>query len=192
MRVIQCACSFIIVQRPRGTRLFHQIAIVVLTTGALSYFSMASDLGSTPIPVEFRGDGTRQIWVSNHIVQCTLPWLNDLLLVREIYPVVYHIPVIAIGVAPRYGAFALRHLHNPLYGHRPRHYWPRRGSRSEHVQVGLLHFRCCSTLLYLVRSASNTWLRYRPTDLRQSLGMCSSGTARIPPSPQEASCAAAI
>ncbi|KAI9060367.1 heat shock protein 30 [Trametes sanguinea] len=53
--------------RPRGTRLFHQIAIVVLTTGALSYFSMASDLGATPIPVEFRGYGTRQIWYVRYI-----------------------------------------------------------------------------------------------------------------------------
>ncbi|KAI0831366.1 heat shock protein 30 [Trametes gibbosa] len=53
--------------RPRGARLFHQIAIVVLTTASLSYFSMASDLGATPIPVEFRGDGTRQIWFVRYI-----------------------------------------------------------------------------------------------------------------------------
>ncbi|KAH9900995.1 heat shock protein 30 [Cubamyces lactineus] len=53
--------------RPRGTRLFHQIAIVVLTTGSLAYFSMASDLGATPVRVEFRGDGTRQIWFVRYI-----------------------------------------------------------------------------------------------------------------------------
>ncbi|KAI0670320.1 heat shock protein 30 [Trametes maxima] len=53
--------------RPRGTRLFHQIAVVVLTTGSLAYFSMASDLGATPIPVEFRGDGTRQIFYVRYI-----------------------------------------------------------------------------------------------------------------------------
>ncbi|KAI0655803.1 hypothetical protein C8Q70DRAFT_1018121 [Cubamyces menziesii] len=53
--------------RPRGARLFHQIAIVVITTGALSYFSMASDLGATPVPVEFRGTGTRQIWYVRYI-----------------------------------------------------------------------------------------------------------------------------
>ncbi|KAI0691576.1 heat shock protein 30 [Earliella scabrosa] len=52
---------------PRGTRLFHQIAIVVITTGAISYFSMASDLGATPVPVEFRGNGTRQIWFVRYI-----------------------------------------------------------------------------------------------------------------------------
>ncbi|KAI0742225.1 heat shock protein 30 [Daedaleopsis nitida] len=52
---------------PRGTRLFHHIAIVVITTGAIAYFSMASDLGATPIPVEFRGNGTRQIWYVRYI-----------------------------------------------------------------------------------------------------------------------------
>lgn len=58
------------VARARGTRLFHQIAIVVLITASLSYFSMASDLGATPIPVEFRGNGgnpTRQIWYVRYI-----------------------------------------------------------------------------------------------------------------------------
>lgn len=53
--------------RPRGTRLFHEIAIIVLTTASISYFSMASDLGATPIQVEFRGEGTRQIWYVRYI-----------------------------------------------------------------------------------------------------------------------------
>ncbi|PSR76715.1 hypothetical protein PHLCEN_2v8312 [Hermanssonia centrifuga] len=54
--------------RPRGTRLFHQIAIIVLATSSLAYFSMASDLGSTPIRTEFRADGeTRQIWYVRYI-----------------------------------------------------------------------------------------------------------------------------
>jgi bacteriorhodopsin len=53
-------------QRPRGTRLFHHLAIVILTTTSLAYFSMASDLGATAISTEFRGNGaTRQIWVSS-------------------------------------------------------------------------------------------------------------------------------
>ncbi|KAI0692124.1 heat shock protein 30 [Cerioporus squamosus] len=61
---------------PRGTRLFHQIAIVVILTGAISYFSMASDLGATPVPVEFRGNGTRQIWFVRYIQWfITLPLL---------------------------------------------------------------------------------------------------------------------
>ncbi|GJE99660.1 family A G protein-coupled receptor-like protein [Phanerochaete sordida] len=33
--------------RPRGLRLFHQIAIVVLTTASLAYFSMALDLSTS-------------------------------------------------------------------------------------------------------------------------------------------------
>jgi len=57
-------------RRPRGTRLFHQIAVAVLATSSIAYFSMASDLGATPINVEFRGDGgdpTRQIWYVRYI-----------------------------------------------------------------------------------------------------------------------------
>jgi len=58
--------------RPRGTRLFHQIATIVLATFTIGYFSMASDLGATPILVEFRGHGdsaypTRQIWYVRYI-----------------------------------------------------------------------------------------------------------------------------
>ncbi|KAI0682304.1 heat shock protein 30 [Cytidiella melzeri] len=54
--------------RSRGTRLFHQLAIIVLATSSLAYFSMASDLGATPIVTEFRGNGeTRQIWYVRYI-----------------------------------------------------------------------------------------------------------------------------
>ncbi|PIL23924.1 transporter [Ganoderma sinense ZZ0214-1] len=55
--------------RPRGTRLFHQIAVIVLTTATIAYFSMGSDLGATPIPPEFNRDGntTRQIWYVRYI-----------------------------------------------------------------------------------------------------------------------------
>ncbi|KAH9838298.1 heat shock protein 30 [Rhodofomes roseus] len=53
--------------RPRGTRLFHQLAVIVLTTASIAYFSMASDLGATPIAAEFRGGGTRQIWYVRYI-----------------------------------------------------------------------------------------------------------------------------
>ena len=67
-------------QRPRGTRLFHQLAIIVLSTMSISYFSMASDLGSTPIPVEFRGEGTRQIYVRRNI-----PPFCELVLIRIFY-----------------------------------------------------------------------------------------------------------
>ncbi|KAI0646985.1 heat shock protein 30 [Trametes meyenii] len=64
--------------RPRGTRLFHQIAVIVLTTASIAYFSMASDLGATPITAEFsRGNtNTRQIWYVRYIQWfITLPLL---------------------------------------------------------------------------------------------------------------------
>ena len=34
-------------QRPQGIRLFHQIAVVVLATASLAYFSMAFDLSAS-------------------------------------------------------------------------------------------------------------------------------------------------
>ena len=66
--VRSCLQSSCLVQRPRGARLFHQLATIILATFTLGYYSMASDLGATPIYVEFRGHGydpTRQIWVSS-------------------------------------------------------------------------------------------------------------------------------
>ncbi|EPQ55272.1 family A G protein-coupled receptor-like protein [Gloeophyllum trabeum ATCC 11539] len=55
--------------RPRGTRVFHQLPIIILTTASIAYFSMASDLGATPILVEWQrhGGGTRQIWYVRYI-----------------------------------------------------------------------------------------------------------------------------
>lgn len=50
-------------KRPRGSRFFHDVALIILTTSAVAYFAMASDLGATPIQTEFRASGTRQIWV---------------------------------------------------------------------------------------------------------------------------------
>ena len=57
--------NILCVQRPRGTRFFHNLALIILTVSTIAYFSMASDLGSTPIQTEFRDQGTRQIWVSD-------------------------------------------------------------------------------------------------------------------------------
>ncbi|THH30420.1 hypothetical protein EUX98_g3768 [Antrodiella citrinella] len=54
---------------PRGTRFFHNIATLILATATISYFSMASDLGATPVLAEFsRGNtSTRQIWFVRYI-----------------------------------------------------------------------------------------------------------------------------
>jgi len=54
--------------RPRGQRIFHQLPVAILTTAAIAYFCMAADLGSTPIPVEFRQVGaSRAIWYVRYI-----------------------------------------------------------------------------------------------------------------------------
>ncbi|KIP09106.1 hypothetical protein PHLGIDRAFT_103345 [Phlebiopsis gigantea 11061_1 CR5-6] len=55
--------------RPRGTRLFHNVATVILTTSTIAYFAMASDLGATPVVAEFsRGTTfTRQIFFVRYI-----------------------------------------------------------------------------------------------------------------------------
>ncbi|GJE87201.1 family A G protein-coupled receptor-like [Phanerochaete sordida] len=56
--------------RPRGTRFFHNIASIILTTSTIAYFAMASDLGAAPVVEEFRsgfpGD-TRQVWWVRYI-----------------------------------------------------------------------------------------------------------------------------
>lgn len=41
------AVSDALIQRPRGTRFFHNIATVILTTSTIAYFAMASDLGAS-------------------------------------------------------------------------------------------------------------------------------------------------
>ncbi|KAH8107226.1 heat shock protein 30 [Cristinia sonorae] len=51
--------------RPRGTRFFHNLAIIILATSTISYYSMASDLGSTP--VRHAITGTRQTWFVRYI-----------------------------------------------------------------------------------------------------------------------------
>ncbi|KZT68970.1 family A G protein-coupled receptor-like protein [Daedalea quercina L-15889] len=67
-------------RRARGTRLFHQIGIIVLTTATIAYFAMASDLGAAAVTEEFlRGSApgtTRQIWYVRYIQWfITLPLL---------------------------------------------------------------------------------------------------------------------
>jgi hypothetical protein len=41
-------------KQPRGARTFHHIALGILFISTIIYFAMASDLGKTPIFVEFR------------------------------------------------------------------------------------------------------------------------------------------
>ncbi|KAH8106704.1 heat shock protein 30 [Cristinia sonorae] len=56
--------------KPRGTRFFHNIALIIFATSSLAYFSMASNLGATPVRVEFEHAGfsqTRQIFYVRYI-----------------------------------------------------------------------------------------------------------------------------
>ncbi|KAL7283338.1 hypothetical protein ACG7TL_002767 [Trametes sanguinea] len=78
MALSDLAMIFWTFTRPRGTRLFHQIAVIVLTTATIAYFSMASDLGATPVRAEFGRGNTinRQIWYVRYIQWfITLPLL---------------------------------------------------------------------------------------------------------------------
>lgn len=61
--------------RPVGERAFHELAAALCATASIAYFAMASDLGATPVQVEFvRGaaDGGypipyRQVWYARYI-----------------------------------------------------------------------------------------------------------------------------
>jgi len=58
-------------------RVYHYIALALLLVSTIAYYTMASDLGGTPVPVEFRERGlvrrTRQIfWV--RFVEWTITW----------------------------------------------------------------------------------------------------------------------
>jgi len=52
-------------------RIFHYIFTIALLTGSIAYFTMASDLGSTPILTELNNHNnhsiTRQIWYARYI-----------------------------------------------------------------------------------------------------------------------------
>lgn len=62
---------------PKGDRVFHYLSVAILFTASVAYYSLASDLGATPITVEYlhgfnlnRTMGripTRQIWYARYI-----------------------------------------------------------------------------------------------------------------------------
>ncbi|KAK4705484.1 conserved oligomeric Golgi complex subunit 3, partial [Phenoliferia sp. Uapishka_3] len=68
-------------RQPVGQRAFHQLAAVICSTASIAYFCMASDLGATPIVVEYIRAGnlganqvaagilhpTRSIWYARYI-----------------------------------------------------------------------------------------------------------------------------
>lgn len=62
---------------PKGDRVFHYLSVAILFTASIAYFSLAADLGATPVTVEYlngfdlsRTNGrlpTRQIWYARYI-----------------------------------------------------------------------------------------------------------------------------
>jgi len=54
-------------RRPIGSRVFHQLPILILTTATIAYFAMASNLGGTPVMTEFGYRTTRAIWYARYI-----------------------------------------------------------------------------------------------------------------------------
>ncbi|GHJ87621.1 hypothetical protein NliqN6_4023 [Naganishia liquefaciens] len=59
--------AFLTRKRVRGTRIFHQLATVILAVSTVNYFSLASNLGSVPVLTTMRREGTRAIWYSRYI-----------------------------------------------------------------------------------------------------------------------------
>ncbi|TCD69747.1 hypothetical protein EIP91_006514 [Steccherinum ochraceum] len=129
--------------RPRGTRFFHNIAVVILATSTIAYFAMASDLGATPIFVEFQHAGfaqTRQIWYVRYIQYfinfplllimlqfATGLALSDILTTAFFAWIVVVCGLVGALVASLYkwgffvmGVFALMYIWSSLNGHGPR------------------------------------------------------------------------
>lgn len=53
--------------KPRSHRVFHYITIGVTLVASIAYFSMGSDLGQTPIPVEFRRSNSKVSGINREI-----------------------------------------------------------------------------------------------------------------------------
>lgn len=53
--------------RPRPHRIFHYITAAITLVAAIAYFSMGSDLGQTPIAVQFRRNNPKVHGVNREI-----------------------------------------------------------------------------------------------------------------------------
>lgn len=66
-----CLIIYTFTVRPRASRLFNYLGILILTTSAIAYYTMASNLGNTPIQVQYlrgRSPGTtRAVWYARYI-----------------------------------------------------------------------------------------------------------------------------
>lgn len=52
---------------PKGEKIFHYLFTISLFVGSVTYFAMASDLGSTPVPTVDNSPGTREIFYARYI-----------------------------------------------------------------------------------------------------------------------------
>jgi bacteriorhodopsin len=52
---------------PKGEKIFHYLFTISLFVGSVSYFAMASDLGSTPVLTAENASGTREIFYAKYI-----------------------------------------------------------------------------------------------------------------------------
>ncbi|OSX65226.1 hypothetical protein POSPLADRAFT_1044634 [Postia placenta MAD-698-R-SB12] len=160
--------------RARGTRLFHQIGIIILTTATIAYFAMASDLGAAPAEVEF-GRGTpgvtRQIFYVRYIQWfITLPLLLlELLLatgltLSDIFTAIFMGWVLVIcGLVGAFvitsykwgfyviGVFGLFYIWWVLLGHGPRSTFAAGGA----VRSGYL--RCASYFSFILMLYPIAW-----------------------------------
>jgi len=94
--------------RPRGQRTLHLMAVIALTVASIAYYSMASDLGWTPVQFEFSGDhhqdyagvpAERAIWYVRYILWVlTLPIILSTLLVSSGIPVAEIFGISFLGV----------------------------------------------------------------------------------------------
>ncbi|GAA6008704.1 hypothetical protein JCM11491_003405 [Sporobolomyces phaffii] len=81
MGVSSVALYLLGLRRPAGQRAFHELASAICFTAFLSYYAMASDYGSYPVPVEYIRSGylgkkwikagvlhpTRSVWFARYI-----------------------------------------------------------------------------------------------------------------------------
>jgi bacteriorhodopsin len=57
MGISSVALYFLGLRRPAGQRAFHELAAAICFTACMSYFAMATDYGSYPVPVEYIRSG---------------------------------------------------------------------------------------------------------------------------------------
>lgn len=78
--------------QPIGRRAFHHLGAALCFTASIAYFCMASDLGSTPIAVEYiRGGSLGANWVAQGVADPTRSiWYARYIVSLSVFPPVFH------------------------------------------------------------------------------------------------------